>query len=821
MPLKLLRAAFGLGGPAATRQTGYIARSFYIIGLVVAPVWILFFFFYPLQLQWGDNKEIIESIKILLFFLVIAGLPEFFLLWLVWWLVKRGLTAKILKKINNDNELAKEPQPLYRPTLRFIQKIFSNSESLVDKLAEFCAMALFLFVALSLIYFALIDLLSGNILFVGAFLLAILPGTLYVMLEAVKEWDWYRDTFILPKGPAARWGGILSFLYHDIGDFFPHNAEKIARQNYSTIYLGKTFAEQDPRLGCRHVGLRSQQHMMTVALTGAGKSRDAIWNTLLSWSGGAFVFDPKGEHVQCTFARRRAYKPAYALDPYRMVPHITETAHYNPLDEIDPDSPSAGADIVNVVEASLYIEKTEGANAAHFRENAQTVLKGFIAHVLTRYPQYRRNLPAVADLLATGAVEDSGDGDAYNIGAIKKVLEEMRSNKAVAKAPMWAMKVLDDVSPREAGGYLSTIYRGIRWVNDPPVRRTLLWSDFSLSDLKSKEISVYMVLPRRRIAEQIRWVRTLTTLAMFRCEHTAQPEGSKRKVLMLLDEFPQLGTFKPIKDGLVAVRSANIKLWVIFQNIGALTELYENAHDFYSSCDQQYFGVSATDDATKEHISKALGRYLKEHKEGRAGETHHQENIRELLGPDAVAQFLRSEGQNQIVFPAGKSLPLKLARVPFYKNCKSGTYGQVKDLDETLTQKHIDAELARFEHPIAEEREKARQVADEAARAERERQKAEKAAREQAKAQAADDFLDELKAHVDEAFKREGASPSYTPEQDAARQRFGLPVGFTWEQLKARYVEMAGDEEFSDIEQLNKDYETLLSVAKDDEGGKD
>jgi type IV secretory pathway TraG/TraD family ATPase VirD4 len=793
MPFKFLRTAFGLGGPAATRQIGFIARTYYVLGVAAALCWLLFTYYVFLaapqgpfgsapedanpahssetsdgldrvrqkirqqqaQMGWqqprqpedanpahsSETSDGLDRVRQKIrqqqmqqadpswlqprdlsdyatpdlaapdppssqtrhnrskdfskvFFL--SGAVILYALWFVWrgavWTFRAIVNGALTKKIMPWNSETFQAFRDEWPQLPLIAKVITVGfwAVIIYLGAHAIAWALGFLLALNGHYPVPVAWVTLGV----TFLLVVLPGALYVALEALKEWDWYRDRFVLPKGPAARWGGILSFIQHDIGDFFPANATAIAYQEHSTIYLGKTFAEQDPHLRCRDVGLRTQQHMMTVALTGAGKSRDGIWNTLLTWSGGAFVFDPKGEHVQCTFARRASYRPAYVLDPYRMTPHIAETSHYNPLDEIDPDSPAAGADIVNVVQASLYIEKTEGANTAHFRENAQTVLKGFIAHVMTRYPPHRRNLPAVVDLLATGAVADSEDEDAYDIGAIKGVLEAMRRNRAVAKAPIWAMKVLDDVSPKEAGGYLSTIYRGIKWMNDPPVRRTLLWSDFKLDELKSKEISVYMVLPRSRIAEQLRWVRTLTTLAMFRCERTAQPRGSNRKVLMLLDEFPQLGTFKPIKDGLVAVRSANIKLWVVFQNIGALTELYENAHDFYSSCDQQYFGVNATDDATKEHISKALGRYLREHKEGREGETHHQENARDLLSPDAVAQFLRSEGPNQIVFPAGKALPLKLKRVPFYKNCASGTYGTVKDLGETLTHEHIEAELA-------------------------------------------------------------------------------------------------------------------------------
>ena len=41
MAFTLLRTAFGLGGPAATRQTGFIARALYVLGLVGALLWLL------------------------------------------------------------------------------------------------------------------------------------------------------------------------------------------------------------------------------------------------------------------------------------------------------------------------------------------------------------------------------------------------------------------------------------------------------------------------------------------------------------------------------------------------------------------------------------------------------------------------------------------------------------------------------------------------------------------------------------------------------------------------------------------------------------
>jgi type IV secretory pathway TraG/TraD family ATPase VirD4 len=847
--LRILRRAFGAGGPAALRHTGYIARANYVVGGWLAFIWIFMAYFVAIE----DHAQAVYSIFDSEY--TIPAVQET----LDRNAANPAVAAALKKKESADldrrgreifNEISGTTSPpgledkKYRDAVRELARVgYKSSDQLMGEyrkqgllfFAFGALIALGFWVVIFIPRYGLFGKLSrvpasgsvgvgrivGPVLAitsvslsllavfrfssydvsvlgtaVSAFLVFGVPLLLLVgptasmtVREYIKEWDWYREAFIQHK-PAARWGGIRSFIKYDIGDFFPANASSIAHQATSTIYLGKTLAAQDPRVGGRHIGLCTETHMMTVALTGAGKSRDAIWNTLLSWPGGAFVFDPKGEHTQLTFERRSRHKPAFVLDPYRMAPHIAETAHYNPLDEIDPDSPTAGADIMTVAQSSLYIEKAEGSNAAHFRENAQTILKGFVAHVMTRYPAHKRNLPGVFDLLATGSI----DGEQYDVKAMAGLLTTMRSNAACGKAPMFAVKILDDVSAKEAGSYLSTIYRGISWVNDPPVRRTLLYSDFRMGDLKSREISVYVVLPRRRIAQQSRWVRTLADFALYECEETKQPEGSQRKVLLLLDEFAQLGPFRPIKDGLVTVRSANIKLWVLFQNIGQIHELYENAHDFFSSCDQQYFGVHPTDNATKEHISTALGNYLHQHKEGREGQTHHEERERALMTPQAVAEFLKAAGHNQIVFVSDSGTPLKLRRVPFYENCTPDSYGTVQDLEPTITSEQIAEELAAYDRPFKEENERLRREAEEAQRA-AEQQRAEEKAEWRAKEDAKAD------------------SGSYTPDQDVAKDRFYLPDGFTCDQLNERYRELIERASTKQLDQVHADYETLLSCC--------
>jgi len=513
--------------------------------------------------------------------------------------------------------------------------------------------------------------------------IAILPPLLIPALviapslvkEYVKELPLYRRLFVLSKGEeAARWAGIRQFIAMDWAREMRLGRTWLYSGGQSAIYLGKTLFENDFRLFGRHVALQSEQHMMTIATTGGGKSRDAIWNTLLTYCGGVICFDPKGEHVRVTYKRRKSRASVFVLDPYGEVRDVQATNYWNPLDEINAHDPSAREKIKRLASACVYAEKGEGGNAAHFRENAQIILRGFIAYAKAELPQELRTLPVVYDLLATG----EPNGKFANPAKWENLLAEMATCEAFGGAPRDAAGLLMKVSERERGAYISTIVRGMDWVNGQAVRAILSKpSDFSLSVAKSHEGTIFLVSPEQHIEEMSRFMRMFYTVAFDVCDShvTPQPQGSERRVLFIFDEFNKLGTFKPAEDAILVKRSSHIKCWFIVQNMGQLFANYENPDNFLSCCDQQYFGMARTDSKAPELLEKALGQYIEGRYEGEKEAPHYIETKRPLLSRSDLAEFVNNESDLQIVIPI-KGRPMKLRRVPYFKNFAKASYGQ-------------------------------------------------------------------------------------------------------------------------------------------------
>ena len=495
------------------------------------------------------------------------------------------------------------------------------------------------------------------------FLIFTIPVYYRLGLEYVKEHPEYRKIFIFGRGGAARWGGLYSFLKYDFNDFMRQNESKEA-----PIYCGGTLWYDDVKLNGRHIGLDSDSMMLTVAAMGGGKSLYAAWNTLLSWPGGAFVLDPKGEHAGRTIEVRSKIAPAHVIDPWGDVPHLYEEqcATFNPLEEIDINSPNAKDDIFQIVESCIMQEADENANSKHFRENAQKIMTGVIAHVLSEYPEKDHNLPTIYDIILTGAPE----GVASDPKAFDLLVDRMAVNDAMGRAPMDAAKVLKEAGENERGGFITTLATGLSWVNTPVLRPILMKSSFKLKDIKLARETVYLVIPFEHMKNHSRFLRTVVSLGLMSCRAHAEHDF---KTLYMLDEFPQLGTFRPIKEGLVTLRSRDVKIWMHLQNLGQLKERYGNWQDFMSSCDKQFFAVN--DHGTAEEISDMLGEYVERWLEGKEGSTSYIDKNRPLRSPSEVMEELKKGSGLQYILPAD-GLPMRLKLVSFKKNFNK--YGTVK-----------------------------------------------------------------------------------------------------------------------------------------------
>lgn len=528
------------------------------------------------------------------------------------------------------------------------------------------------------------SLLTASLLFIPPFLMMVVPTYNMVIWEYLKEHREYREWGILGKhGGAGRWGGIKSFFQRDITDLVSRTQKNgIQKEKNSTLYLGMTNYKDDYQLIGRHIGVVSEQHLIINSSSGGGKSLYSITNMLSLWNGGLIVNDIKGEHWNTTAAHRAKIGDTWLLDPFGVI-KSRESDQWNPLAEINPDSPTAKADLQRLCEA-IIIKNSDSKND-HFDEIGQQVIKGFIAHVLTTFPENKRHLGSVYDLFEMGrlqgeeprripAMDAKGKpildpvGEAVtreenHLEAINRILKDMEKNEAIAGAAREGASKLQRVGDNERGSFYSTVSKSIAWVNDEMVRPIITGRhDFSVSDVKTKEASIYLALPESYLDQQMRLVRVFFQLASDMVDNfkTERNKAHKRQTLFVFEEFNKFGYFKTAEDIACFKRSSGVKAVFVVQNINQIERHYPNKKDFYSNCDKLFYALSGDDEEGLSLISKAIGGYKEQ------TNNNFVELNRNVAENHEIKELIDGEGNRQIFMPVHGKI-IKLNRVKCFK----------------------------------------------------------------------------------------------------------------------------------------------------------
>lgn len=400
------------------------------------------------------------------------------------------------------------------------------------------------------------------------------------------------------------------------------------------VALGLYSTAKDVARRFRHVG-----HVLTIAPTRSGKGIGAIIPALLEYPGSVICLDVKGENYAVTSRRRRELGQEVCLvDPFGLTGG--QVARFNWLDYINPASPDCVADAATL--ADLVVVRNSENSDPYWDDAAANLLQGLILFAAT-LPEEQRSMGTVRALLTLPEDE------------FALVLAEMSASTEAFAVIARAANTFMSKAAKDRSGVLSSALRHTAFLDDPRIAHALAASDFKLSDLKAKAMTVYLVMPPDRLRTYRAFVRGFFGLALSAITRTqTQPP---HKVLFLLDEFAQLGHMTQIEDGISLVSGYGAAFWLFVQDLSQLKGVYKKWQTFLANSARQYFGT--TDYDTAKYISDSLGKETITFRTtssstntgfgAKGGSTSTSEHVqaRDLLTPDEV---MRMSPENPIVF---------------------------------------------------------------------------------------------------------------------------------------------------------------------------
>ena len=211
---------------------------------------------------------------------------------------------------------------------------------------------------------------------------------------------------------------------------------------------------------------------------------------------------------------------------------------------------------------------------------------------------------------------------------------------------------------------MQTAQTALALYQNPVVQKNTEVSDFCIKDLLSPKnaVSLYLCMHSNEVQTLKPLSRLLINTMLHKLIRDIKFDTSggemKQRLLLMLDEFPQLGNLKSMELALAVCAGYGIKVCIVAQDVNQLNKEYTKDNSIASNCHVHIYFTPNLDSgaATAESISKNLGKKTIKtvsHSDGGGlGKGSNSESFtgRDLMTPDEVSHM---SSERELVFVAG------------------------------------------------------------------------------------------------------------------------------------------------------------------------
>lgn len=441
---------------------------------------------------------------------------------------------------------------------------------------------------------------------------------------------------------------------------------------------------------------RGEGHVLCFGGTRTGKGRGIVIPTCLWWPGSLVVLDPKGELAEgdprLGFAGTAGHRSQFS-HVLRFAPMRADSARFNPLFEVRKNRNDV-RDVQNIVDI-LTAQRSEGADNEFWRASSSTLLTGVILDVLYSAPLEHKNLAEVRRRLSR----------------MQETAEEMRSrlhrrneNTGAWETHPYVREAADSflsMEERTQSNVRATAETYVAIFGDPLTAENTSTSDFRLADLmgNAHPVTLYIEFPTSDAAKSMPVLQMLITQIMRSLTesrtHDSLGRQKRHKVLLLLEEFQQLGRIPHFEQMLSLMAGYSIQVMMVCQTLNAIRSVYGQNNTILDNCDIITSFAAADPDTAKKISERAGEDYFRvaqptRHMGQKFGEADRnsitiREERRSLLLPSDV---MRLSDDQMLIFKMGIK-PIRAQKVRYDEHPKLRLLPTPSQIEQTrLTTSH-------------------------------------------------------------------------------------------------------------------------------------
>lgn len=437
----------------------------------------------------------------------------------------------------------------------------------------------------------------------GAPWLVVADRPVYLPWRLFQWWyayEAYAPDVFAKAGLIAASGGLFGILVAVIGSVIRSRDARFVTTYGSARWATKKDLQRHKLLGkdgvflgryrgayLRHAG---PEHVMAFAPTRSGKGVGLVVPTLLSWTGSAVIHDIKGENWTLTSGWRATFSDCIRFDPTDR-----RSPRYNPLLDVRRGTNEV-RDAQNI--ADILVDP-EGSleRRSHWEKTGHALLVGVILHVL--YAEEDKTLAGCAKFLS--------DPDRTFAATLRVMMTTRHLGCSVHPAVAQAARELQNKSENERSGVLSTALSFLSLYRDPVVAEVTCVSDWSVDDLVLGErpLSLYLACPPSDVSRTKPLMRLVLNQIARRLTEK-EPCPSRRRLLLMLDEFPALGRLDFFETALAFMAGYGVRAFLVAQSLNQIEKAYGPNNAILDNCHVRV-AFATNDERTAKRISEALG----------------------------------------------------------------------------------------------------------------------------------------------------------------------------------------------------------------------
>ena len=409
----------------------------------------------------------------------------------------------------------------------------------------------------------------------------------------------------------------------------------LGRKYASKVITNNKILTQNVAIGLDGRKHRRNLNVLCVGGSGAGKTRFFAKPNLMNAATSYVCLDPKGELLRDTGALLKSQ--GYDIKVLDLI-NMEKSHCYNPFVYLRSDN-----DIQRLVTNIFKNTTPKGSQSQDpfWDKTASMLLLALVFYLHYGAPEDEQNFPMVMDMIRAGEVKENDENFMSPLDILFARLE-MRNPEHIA---LKYYKLYRHGSGKTLKSIQITLVSHLEKFNLDSLASITKTDELDLWSIGEKKTVIYAVIPDSDSSFNF-IVGMLYTQLFQQLYYQADMRRDRRlpvHVHFIMDEFANVALPEDFDKKLSTMRSREISVSIILQNLAQLKALYEKEWEsIIGNCDE-FLYLGGNEQSTHEYITKLLGKetidintYSRSRGMHKNYSTNWQLAARDLMTPDEV-----------------------------------------------------------------------------------------------------------------------------------------------------------------------------------------